>query len=342
MRSGAAISARRTDRPDSFGLVSEPDMPTSVPPADDARLFAQRIQAEIAADAERRRREDPELARAEREIERKWAHVAPPGAVGAAEELLLDRIDRLSMVDVDAPIGSRPGIRQVKGAIRKGTYWYLRYMSDQLNALHNVQARVLRRMDDRLARVEAAAGFDHTLAGFVDPAPAPGAHVGAAAARHLTASSGSVVVASCGEGACVATLVTAGVSAYGVDGDPGAVLDGIDDGLDLRVADPVEHLAMTDPGSLGGVVIGGSLQRQTPSRLVEVVAAAVAACGPQGVIVVAPESPAGRSVVSAELLAGRGLSALTWAHVLEASGASTELVEVDESGFDSVVIARLP
>jgi len=338
----AATSARRARRPGSFGIVSEPDVTPPASTEDDDRRYARRIQAEIAADAERRRREDPQLARAEREIERAWAHVAPPGAVGPAEELLLERIDRLSMVDVDAPVGSRPGIRQVKGVIRKGTYWYLRYMSDQLNALHNVQARALRRMDERLTRIESAAGLDRALGDLVAPAPPPGQRVGAAVAPHMRSAPGFVMVASCGPGDCVAALIANGVSAYGVESDSGLVVAGIDNGLDLRVADPGDHLAGIEEGTLGGVVIGGSLQRQTVSGVLEIAAVAVAACRAAGVIVVAPEVVSERTAVEAELLAGRGVSAQTWAHVLRERGATTELVTVDEAGMDAVVIARLP
>ncbi len=130
--------------------------------------FASRIQAEVVAAAEQRRREDVTVARVEREIERVWADVAPPGAAGDRDELLLDRVERLSLIDVDAPLGDRPGAKQLKGAIRKGTYWYLRYMSDQLNALHNVHARLLRRMEERLVEVESAVGIDDRIDGLAD------------------------------------------------------------------------------------------------------------------------------------------------------------------------------
>jgi hypothetical protein len=322
--------------------VPEPDSTTPAPSDDDDRRFTQRIQAEIAADAERRRREDPELARVEREIERAWAHVAPPGAAGPTEELLLDRIDRLSMVDVDAPLGSRAGVRQVKGMIRKGTYWYLRYLGDQLNALHNVQARLLRRMDERLARIESTVGLERSLGELVEPASAPGRAVGEIVVAAIGSSPGVVMVASCGAGDCVASLVAGAVSAYGVDADPEAVLGGIDAGLDLRVADPAEHLDGLEPGSLAGVVIGGALQRGTVSGVVAVARSAAAACRSGGVVIVAPEALAERSTVDAELLAGRGVSAQAWARVLQATGATTELRPVDQVGLDAVVIARLP
>lgn len=309
--------------------------------ADGDRRFAQRIQAEIALDADRRRREDPELARLEREIDRAWGHVAPPGAVGPVEELLLDRVDRLSMVDVDAPIGSKPGIRQVKAAIRKGAYWYLRYMSDQLNALHNVQARALRRMDERLTAVEVAAGLDRAVDALVAAPPTPGADVGRLVADRLGDTDRPVLVASCGAGECVGALAEAGLRCYGVDAAPGAVLTGIDNGLDLRVADPTTHLAHLESGSLAAVVLGGAVPRVTRSGVLETVAAAVRACVPGGVVVVVPEALEGRSAVETDLLGGRGVSSDTWAHVLAASGATTEIVSVGGARNAAAVVARL-
>lgn len=308
---------------------------------DDSLLFAARLHAEIVADAERRRREDPQLARIEREFERAWAHVAPPGAAGSQEELLLDRVDRLSLVDVDVPIGSKPGIRHVKGVIRKATYWYLRYMSDQLNALHNVQARLLRRMDDRLRRIEAAVGLDQPVAELVAPAPAPSGLVGALLAELIepnSLESRPVVVGSCGSGAAVGALEASGHRVFGVDADSVAVLAGIDEGLDLRVADPEALISGAEAGSIGALLIGGELQRRTVSGVIQLANAATAAVGPAGVVVVVPESLAGRDAVDAELLVGRSVSAGVWARVLEAADASTEVRVVD--GID-VVVARV-
>jgi len=48
----------------------------------DAAAYIALARAEIEADAERLRRQDPELARRERELERAWVDVAPPGAAG--------------------------------------------------------------------------------------------------------------------------------------------------------------------------------------------------------------------------------------------------------------------
>lgn len=320
--------------------MPDSEWPTIRPSDDDQ--FAARIQAEVVAAAERRRREDVNVARVEREIERAWAHVAPPGAAGAREELLLDRVDRLSLIDVDAPLGSRPGVKQVKGAIRKGTYWYLRYMSDQLNALHNVHARLLRRMDERLSQVEAAAGVDERVDGLVSASVTPGGEIGSLIAEKLDVANGPVVVAECGTGACVAALSSAGADAFGVSSDTQSVLSGIDAGIDLRVGDGAKALADAESGSLGAAVIGGSLQRRSISQLLAVVDDAVAAVGSGGWVAVVPEDLSSRSAVEVELLAGRGLSAAAWSRLFTSVGLSSEQVSHSEAGLDAVVIARRP
>lgn len=294
------------------------------------------------AAAERRRREDVQLARVEREIERVWAGIAPPGAAGPAEELLLDRIDRLSLIDVDAPVGERPGIKQVKGAIRKGTYWYLRYMGDQLNALHNLHARLLRRMDERLAGLEAAVGLDPRVESLVDPASPPSAAIGRLLAPRLAGGAGPTVVAACGTGGCVGALQAAGVPCFGIDADAHAVLRGIDAGIDLRVADAATELASLESGALGAVVIGGGLQRGTVSTLLSLLDVAVAAVRSGGSVVIVPEDRAARTGVDAELLEGRTLSAAAWERAMIAAGLEVEMVAHDEVGVDTIVVARRP
>lgn len=317
------------------------DIEQSPSPTPDDR-FAARIQAEVVEAAERRRRENVDVARVEREIERVWADVAPPGAAGSTEELLLDRVDRLSLIDVDAPIGERPGIKQVKGAIRKGTYWYLRYMSDQLNALHNVHARLLRRMDERLDALEAAAGLDDRIDALVGTATPPGAGVGRAVADDVGRGDAPVLVASCGSGACVEALQGAGARAFGIDADPRAVLEGIDRGLDLRVGDAATEIAGLESGTLGAVVLGGDVLRRPLASLVTLFSSACAAVAGGGIVVLAPERIADRTPAEAELLAGRGLSAEAWTRLAATAGGEVVRLDHDDPGLDPVVVVRLP
>ena len=147
-------------RPASVGSLRVVDLSSADWPAEDAPadlgIDISRVRAEIEAEAEDRRRTDPDMARIERDIERAWADVAPVGATGRESEQLLDRVDRLATIDADVPIGSRRGLRAVKWAIRKSLYWYLRYMADQINAVASVGVRLLRHLDGRVSALEDA------------------------------------------------------------------------------------------------------------------------------------------------------------------------------------------
>lgn len=306
--------------------------------ATEAQAYINRVRAEIEAEAEVRRRRDPQLQRREREIERAWVDVSPPGAAGSQGELLLERADRLSMIDVDVPLGAKPGIRQVKGAIRKGTYWYLRYVTDQLNALTNVLTRLLRRFDDRLGALEDAAGIAET-GELLDPVTEAGEAVGSAVASVLSATSGRMVVLGCGGGTILRPLHETGRSVVGIDTDPLTILPGVRDGLDLRAEDPSTHLGTVGPASYSAVVAAGFVENLGPAAANRLVADMLDAVG-DGVVVVATADPADRDVVERELRAGRGLSPVTWAHLFERAGATVETAETADPRVRTLVVAR--
>lgn len=305
----------------------------------DAGLNIRRVRAEIEAEAEARRRADPELARREREIERAWVDVAPPGAAGEQHELLLDRADRLSMIDVDAPVGARSGVRQAKGAIRKAIYWYLRYVTDQINALTNVLTRLLRRMDERLSAVEHAVGMtadDSELAGLI-----PDLSEGTAVAIAEELGAGQVVVLTSGAGSVVAAATERGVPAYGIDRDPIAILPGVEAGLDLRAVEPLTHLDSVVTGSLGGLVLAGVAETLPLPSIVALCGEAVRCVRPGGKVIVAVANPADRGSVEAELRAGRGLSPAAWMQVLEYVGAVARIVPAPGPRITELVVANV-
>ncbi len=309
------------------------------PSAQDPAAYITRVRAEIEAEAETLRRQDPELARRERDLERAWVDVAPPGAAGQQRELLLDRAERLAMIDVDAPIGSRPGVRHVKGAIRKGTYWYLRYVTDQVNALTNVLVRLLRRLDDRLTEVESTLGLGETEA-LID---APDAPSPATAEALVTAigSPGRAQVLSCGTGTLVAALAAVeGATVVGIDRDPLRILPGVKEGLDLRTGDPHRHLDGLADGSVDTLVLEGFIEDLTAVGAWALVEAATRVLGEGGVVAVVAVDPADREPVERDLRLGRGLAPVTWAHLLERAGAEVAEHPVDDSRHRRVVIGR--
>jgi hypothetical protein len=300
-----------------------------------------RIRAEIEAEAETRRRQDPELARLERDIERAWVDVAPPGAAGDDPgELLLDRADRLALIDVDAPIGERRGVREVKGAIRKATYWYLRYVTDQMNAFSGVLTRLLRRMNERLDHVEHVVGIYRDDRDLLDPPDAPSSATSATIAQEM--GPGRTVVLSCGNGEVVAALDEVGGTAYGVDRDAVALLPGVERGLDLRTGDPQAHLVELETGSIDGLVLAGFVETLPVSMLVDLIDTALDRLAAGGRVVVAVADPGNRSPIESELRHGRGISPETWAYLLERRGAVISLVDSPGPRVTRLVIATMP
>ena len=305
---------------------------------DDPVAYINQVRAEIEAEAATRRRLDPDLQRREWEIERAWIHVAPPGAAGSQSELLLDRADRLALIDVDAPLGNRPGVRQVKGGIRKAIYWYLRYVTDQLNALNNVMARLVRSIDERLGVVEAEISLASS-GELLDAVAEPSVAV-ADAVLTVTVQDGRTAVLSCASGTIARTLHQAGRLVYGLDGDALAIMPGVRDGLDLRAGDPITHLHELDTNALGCVILSSAVEDLSASRIWLLIEQAIRVVRGGGAIVVAVREPADRDLVESELRQGRGLSAATWRHLLERAGASTTMVDTADAAIRSLVVAR--
>ncbi len=305
----------------------------------DDREYVGRIQAEIEVEAQELRRRDPELERFEKEIEKTWKGIAPNSA-GSTQQRLLDRVEQLSLVDVHAPTGQRFGVSHLKRVIRKFTRWYMRYVVDQLNAFHYFQGRLLRVMDQRLSRLERDGRVFETVNEFVDPVPEADLELCRAVSQNLRFVDKPVAVVSCGGGAIVAALVEAGAVAHGVDEMGAAVMAGANLGLDLRVGSPLEHFGDFADSTLGAVVLTRVIERQGIVDLVLLIDEALRCVAPSGAIVVAVAEPTGRTGIEAELLAGKGLSPQTWAHLLKQRGCAVETVEVSGSRVGSLVLAR--
>ena len=308
-------------------------------PSEDAAAYIAEIRAEIEADAERRRRQEPEIQRREREIERAWIDVPRQGHERTGRTSA--RSGR-SIVDdrVDAPLGVKPGVRQVKGTIRKAVFWYLRYVTDQVNALTNVLVRLVRRMDERLGAVEAAVGTG-SLDSLIDPVAEAGPTVADAVAEAVPAA-GTVFVGAARSGVLVAPIHARGQAVHGVDRDPVSILPGVRDGLDLRSGDPTEQLASSEPGSLIGVVLAGFVEDLGPTAVSSLLGDVRRALADGGVAVVVTGDPADRNAVERDLRAGRGLAPATWAHLLDRAGFAVETVPVEgDPRIGSIVVGRL-
>ena len=316
-----------------------------------AREYVSRIQAEIQKEADQRRESNPALVIQEREISQAWRRSVPgaaavnrdtdsPADLKANAEHLLGSVKDLSLLNVDAPTGTRQGVRQLKNTMRRLTRWYLRYLADQINAFNHFLVNLLRTTEQRIARLEYDARAAEIMGEFVDPVPDADAGLGEAVANLLSPCDGPVAVVSCGSGLMVSALVNVGITAHGVDDSPEAISDGVDEGLDLRVAAPLEHLNRIPDGSLAAVVLTRSAERQGPVELSTLIDEALRCVEPSGRIVVAVADIGARSAPEAELLRGMGLSPETWAHLLAKRGCTVELSELVGSRVTTLVTAQ--
>ena len=318
------------------------------------------IQGEIEAEAEQRRRSEPELLHLEREIERVWGEVVPDAA-GLDEDGLLERVDQLSLINVDAPTGNRRGIGEVKRVVRKFTRWYLRYVVDQLNAFHHFQGRLLHgmdkrltgldkrltrldrrstRLDQRLTRLEREARLQASVSELAGPPPEADPGLGEAVAQYLSLVDGPVAVVSCGSGSIVAALDRAGVCAHGVDESAASVMSGVTEGLDLRVGSPLKYLNAFADATLAAVVLTRAAEHEKLVELLALIDEVLRCLAPGGMVVVAVADPGARTGPEAELLRGCGLAPETWTHLLSERGCTTETVEFSGSRVETLVVAQ--
>ena len=294
--------------------VSDADVVRAVPAVDPARLRAE-IDAEV-----RRLRESGELpAGFERELDLAFARFAPVHAIGDDFEQVLERAEQSTFVDVLAPTASaQPVVAHVKRVIRKAIIWEVRYVAQQVSGFSAAITRAVRLLGRRVDELERRS-----------PAPARLRTEGAAAARPLDTAywspvvldalagvTGRVLHAEAGAGDLVATLVDAGLDAYGVD----PVEHAAPSNLEVRTDEVSAHLEALPDDALGGLVLSGCVDRLPLGALTELAALAAAQVAPGGAVVVVGADPRGwsreHSVVEIDLAGGRPLHAETWCHLL--------------------------
>ncbi len=302
--------------------------------------------AEIEAEADKRRRQDREIALLELEIEQAWADLAPSepsSEVVGHDGHLLDQTATLAALDPQVPIGSRRGLRGIKWLIRKLAYWYVRFLTDQFNVFAGVLIRHLRNLETRLGRLEDAAGLpsDQLVPagwGLLDNPSEPSAEVVAHVAG--LAGSGPCLVLSGGEGALVQAISDRGMHTRGVEQDPDRVLVGLRRQVDLRTGNLLAHLVDSEDGEFGTIVLTGSVETLPLKDLIGMINQASLKLKKAGRIVVAVADPAARGRVESELGSGLGISPVTWRHLLERAGFDARLEPCTDSRISEIVVAH--
>jgi hypothetical protein len=190
-------------------------------------------------------------------------------------------------------------------------------MAQVVEAFRFLSARV-RTLEERLARA------DRPVQGAAWLVPAQELeHWVAPVARLIVATTpgGEVLHGDCGEGLLLSALQQAGLTATGVEPRGTVALGALERGTSVAITEIADELAGRTPGSLGGVVLSGVVDRLEVHSLMALLARARRALSPGAPIVVVASEPeaaeAHLSVVARDLLRPRFLHAPTWEVVLE-------------------------
>ena len=242
-----------------------------------------------------------------------------PGASGTSDLIGSDK----------ARSGRRGGrLERIRGAAGRGPT-----PDEGMTELEEAMAQVVEAFRFLSARVETLearlAAQDHPVDGaaWLAPARELGAWVEPIAAHVVDRTpGGDVVHADCGEGALVAAIAAAGAPAQGVEPRGGVALHALERGCRVAICEAQEHLTSRPPGSLGGVVLSGVVDRLPVSAVVPLLAQCRRTLALGAPLVVVAE-PAGTGEawepVASELLAGRPLQGATWEVLLERAGFTT-------------------
>lgn len=314
----------------------------------DARVALGQVMAEIDAEVQRRRAAGELPPSLERELDELFLRYAPEtGGRDAPASSAVRAVEAVAFIDPVVPVGSeRSGGAVVKRTMRSLSLWYMGFVTAQVNQFAAAVARCLNVFEQELEDVgHRLAALEPARAGtMVDVAWAHRSDAWwvAEACATLSERAGRVVHVGAGDGWLVGALVGHGVDAYGVDPRPDPVDRGVQDGLDLRVEDPLEHLAAVAPAGLTGLVISGTVEGLTDGDRRRLVALSGVALEPGGSLCVHSLSPSAWSgpdgPTGADLLPGHPLRPGTWAAVLADAGFTVRVVEGPLRG----VLASVP
>jgi SAM-dependent methyltransferase len=310
-------------------------VPDADAPASAAAPDAGALMADIEREVRARRRAGQIDDEYERELDRLFDAVAPPGATGPGLEAALTRAERAAVIDPVGPVDSRlPGVPLARRALRKAMAFYVEHVARQVTAFGVMAVRALRLLEERVDAIEARSPV-------TDPRLA---HVGVPvssdldytrwrdlALKALAPAPGRVLHAECGDGALLVALVDAGVDAYGADPRPDAARVADEHGADVRSLGALEHVRSVPAAALGGLVLSGCVERCAVGDLVELVdqAARVLAPGAPIVVISRLPDPGHADPIAADLSPGRALHPETWAFLL--GRARFEAIEKHES-----------
>jgi hypothetical protein len=298
-------------------------------------LDLDRLRHEIDAEVRARRASGDYPPGFERELDAIFARYAPPAASDDIE-LVTDEAEEAAGIELAIPTASdKRGGALVKRYLAKLFGWYHAFLVQQIVKFAGAVVGALRVVGLHIESLERATGHAARARDEATrlPVPAHDADRDSSVVDAVRNVTGRVLVAECGEGDLLATLVAAGVDAYGVDPRFVCADAAIARGLEARNDELVAHLRAVKPGALAAAVLVGIVDRSAAGELLELldlVADRLAKGATLVVLSAGPAAPArGAAAVSADLTPGRPVHPETWSYLLEARGFET--VSVSES-----------
>jgi SAM-dependent methyltransferase len=318
------------------------------------------LLAEIYAEVVRRRASGELPADLERQLDQAFAEVAPPGAVGDARTVLIERVQRSSFIEPRVPLDDlRPPVSQVKRVLFKLMAWYVHFVTDQVSALGGAVAAALRGHEDRLVALEqGGTEVPAKLRSRLDRLPERPPHPDLLrlVTESLAGTQGRVVVGDFGDGSVLRALRAVGVDAYGTEPRPSRLPSALREGFEIRPTTVLEHLEVLGADRLAAVVLVGSpVERSVPLAQARLAEAAARVIRPGGSLLVLSTTPdawlRGDLEPLADLAPGRPLRVATWAYLLTEAGLAgvathhappnRPLPVVDPTAEDGAIVAEL-
>jgi hypothetical protein len=301
-------------------------------------LDHEKLLAEIEEEVRRKRASGELSPDLERELDVVFARYAPVHVLEGDFDRVLARAEELTFVDPLVPAESKlPPVAFVKKVVRKLTLWMLRFVAVQVSGFAETITRAVQLLGRRVDLLEQALPVATLPAADAGPEAVPDEdHWAGFLRKHLDGLDGRVLHVEAGGGALVASLVEAGIDAYGVDPVVRA------EGTDVRVQAAADHLSKVADEGLAAVILSGWVDRLPLPGKTALVDAALAKVRAGGHVVVVGSDPRAWSsrvgIVHADLAAGRPLHAETWQRLLAERGCTDVAVHPGprDGGLDPV------
>ena len=319
-------------------------------PLDDQAYLAQ-VMGEIEAEVRRRRSSGDLPPRLERELDELFLAHSPVAGRGGAIGDALRMVDSAAYVDPVVPVASdRSGGAFIKKSLRSMNFWYIGWVTQQVNQFATATSRALHLIDEAVTdlrrQLDAQRPPASVIVELAGRQRADAWWVGPVTER--LGGPGRVLHAAAGDGWLVAHLRRAGLDAYGVDPRPHGVERVVrsDDGreLDLREEGLLDHLEAVEEAALSAAVLSGVVDGMAHGERARLLDLLVDRLAPDGLLAVHSLSASGWDSAEAppecDLAPGHPLRPSTWVHLLDSLGFEAEATSAPD-GRDYLVLAVL-